>query len=65
MFEIEDHKQVIEKICRELRVKRLDLVGLASRDDFQAERSNISMTLKLVYIAPPRAGADTLFIIWQ
>jgi predicted nucleotidyltransferase len=46
MFAIEDHKQVIQKICRELRVKRLDLVGSASRDDFRAERSDIDVVVE-------------------
>ncbi len=54
MFKIEDHKQVIEKICRDLRVKRLDLVGSASRHDFQHERSDIDVLVEFV-------GFDRLF----
>ena len=46
MFKIEDHEQVIQKICRELRVKRLDLVGSASRDDFQSGRSDIDVLVE-------------------
>ena len=54
MFKIEDHKQAIEKICRDLRVKRLDLVGSASRDDFQHERSDIDVLVEF-------DGLDRLF----
>jgi len=54
MFKITDHKQVIEKICRDLRVKRLDLVGSASRDDFQPERSDIDVLVEF-------DGLDRLF----
>ena len=54
MFKIEDHKQVIEKICRELRVKRLDLVGSASRGEFQPERSDVDVVVEF-------DGLDRLF----
>jgi predicted nucleotidyltransferase len=54
MFEIEGHKQVIEKICRDLRVKRIDLVGSASRGDFQAEKSDIDVIVEF-------DGFDKLF----
>ncbi|MEW6266023.1 MAG: nucleotidyltransferase domain-containing protein [Thermodesulfobacteriota bacterium] len=54
MFNIEEHLQDIEKICRELRVKRLDLVGSASRDDFQPEKSDIDVLIEF-------DGLDRLF----
>lgn len=54
MFKIVDHKQVIEKICRDLRVKRLDIVGSASRGDFQLERSDIDVLVEF-------DGLDRLF----
>jgi len=54
MFRIEDHKHKVEEICRDLRVKRLDLVGSASRDDFQAERSDIDVVAEF-------EGQDRLF----
>ena len=54
MFKVEGYKQVIEKICRDLRVKRLDLVGSASRDDFQSERSDIDVLVEF-------DGLDKLF----
>ena len=54
MFKIKEHKQFIEKICRELRVKRFELVGSAARDDFQAERSDIDVLVEF-------DGLDNLF----
>jgi predicted nucleotidyltransferase len=54
MFNIEDYKQVIEKICGDLRVKHLDLVGSASRADFQSERSDIDVLVEF-------DGFDKLF----
>jgi len=54
MFNVEDYKQVIEKICRDLRVKHLDLVGSASREDFQSERSDIDVLVEF-------DGIDGLF----
>ena len=54
MLKIEEHKQVIERICRDLRVKRLDLVGSASRDDFQPDRSDIAVLVEF-------DGMDRLF----
>ena len=54
MFKIEDCKQAIEKICKELRVKRLDLVGSASRSDFQPDESDIDLLVEF-------DGIDRLF----
>ena len=54
MFNIEGYKQVIEKICRDLRVKHLDLVGSAVRGDFQSERSDIDVLVEF-------DGVDRLF----
>ena len=54
MFRIEDYKQAIEKICKDLRVKHLDLVGSASRSDFQPEKSDIDLLVEF-------NGIDKLF----
>jgi hypothetical protein len=54
MFKIEDHKQDIKKICRDLRVKRLDLVGSASRGEFEPERSDVDVLVQF-------DGLDRLF----
>ena len=54
MFKIEDYKQVIKKIYEDLRVRNLDLVGSASREDFQSERSDIDVLVEF-------DGIDGLF----
>ena len=46
MFKIEEFKEFIEEICRELRVKRLELVGSAARDDFRPEASDIDVLVE-------------------
>ena len=54
MFDVENYKQVIQKICEDLRVRNLDLVGSASREDFQSERSDIDVLVEF-------NGDDRLF----
>ncbi len=54
MFRIEKHKQSIERICKDLRVKSLNLVGSASREDFEPERSDIDVLVEF-------DGLDRLF----
>jgi len=54
MFNIEDYKQIIAKICEDLKVRHLDLVGSASRQDFQSETSDIDVVVEFV-------GIDRLF----
>jgi predicted nucleotidyltransferase len=34
MFTIDSYKQQIEQVCRELKIRRLDIVGSAARADF-------------------------------
>jgi uncharacterized protein len=34
MFDIETYQSHIERVCRDLRVRRLDIVGSATRNDF-------------------------------
>ncbi len=54
MFRIEDYRQAIEKICKDLRVKHLDLVGSASRSDFQPDKSDVDLLVEF-------DGIDKLF----
>ncbi|HTY25743.1 MAG TPA: nucleotidyltransferase domain-containing protein [Desulfomonilaceae bacterium] len=54
MKKLEQHMQVIKKICEDLRVKRLDVAGSAARDDFQPERSDIDVVVEF-------EGVDRLF----
>ncbi len=46
MIEFEQHTEAIKEICSDLRVKRLDIVGSAARDDFQPERSDIDVLVE-------------------
>ena len=57
MFQIEDHKQIIERICKDLRVKRPDLVGSASKEDFEPGRSDIDVLVEF-------DGRDRLFDLY-
>ena len=50
----EEHKHLIAKICADLRVKRLDVVGSAARDDFRPETSDIDVLVEF-------EGVDRLF----
>jgi len=54
MFNVEDYKEIIGKICRDLRVSRLDIVGSASREDYQPDRSDIDVLVEF-------DGFDRLF----
>lgn len=37
MFSLDPYREAITRLCRQLRVQRLDLVGSAARDDFRPE----------------------------
>ena len=43
MIELHAYKRQIERICKSLSVRRLDLVGSAARDDFQPDKSDIDV----------------------
>jgi len=46
MFPINEYRDEVQKICRALGVKRLELVGSASRGDFQSDRSDIDVLVE-------------------
>ena len=46
MFPINEYRDEVHKICRALGVKRLELVGSASRGDFQSDRSDIDVLVE-------------------
>ncbi|MFH1861831.1 MAG: nucleotidyltransferase domain-containing protein [bacterium] len=54
MLAIENYRQDIARICLDLRVKRLELVGSAAREDFQPESSDIDVLVEF-------DGDDKLF----
>jgi len=43
MIELHNYKENIRNICTSLSVKRLELVGSATRDDFQPDKSDIDV----------------------
>jgi uncharacterized protein len=45
MIKINDYKQRIQSICRDLSLQRLDLVGSAAREDF-SEASDIDVLIR-------------------
>ncbi len=50
----EEHKNVIATICRDLRVRRLEIVGSAARNDFRPDKSDIDVLVEF-------EGVDKLF----
>ena len=54
MIKFEQHMDVVRKICEDLRVRRLDIVGSAARDDFEPETSDIDVLVEF-------EGVDRLF----
>jgi hypothetical protein len=46
MFPIDEYRGKIHIICKALRVKRLELVGSASRGDFQSDRSDVDVLVE-------------------
>ena len=43
MIELQNYKELIRHICTSLSVQRLELVGSATRDDFQPDKSDIDV----------------------
>ena len=54
MFPVYRYEKKIIEICRKLKVKRLDLVGSASRKDFNPKHSDIDLLVEF-------EGSDHLF----
>ena len=46
MFAINQYKEKIKAICDSLSIKRLDMVGSATREDFDTERSDIDVLVE-------------------
>ena len=58
--EISSHREELEELCRRFHVRRLDLFGSATGDDFDSERSDLDF---LVEFDPRAPGgyADAFF----
>jgi uncharacterized protein len=43
---IEQHRAQLDELCRRYRVRRLDLFGSATRDDFDPQRSDLDFLVE-------------------
>ena len=50
---LEEHRSEVEELCREYRVRRLDVFGSAARGNFRPEQSDLDF---LVEFYPPAPG---------
>ena len=50
---LEDHRSEVEELCREYRVRRLDVFGSAVRGNFRLDQSDLDF---LVEFHPPAQG---------
>jgi predicted nucleotidyltransferase len=52
---VERHREGIEALCRRFHVRRLDIVGSATRDDFDPSRSDLDLVVEFAPNQPKRA----------
>jgi predicted nucleotidyltransferase len=57
---IEQHREQLAALCRRYGVRRLDLFGSATRDDFDLERSDLDFAVEFDDLAA-RGAADRYF----
>lgn len=61
MFTMTDEERAaVERLCRELGVKRLDLFGSATSDEFDPERSDLDFLVEFGPL-PPGTRFDAFF----
>jgi predicted nucleotidyltransferase len=58
---IDQHRSELERLCREFRVRRLDLFGSATTVDFDAATSDIDLIVKFADTAPGYADRYLAF----
>jgi predicted nucleotidyltransferase len=58
--EISSHREELEELCRRFHVRRLDLFGSATGDDFDSERSDLDFLVEFDPRAPGGC-ADAFF----
>jgi len=46
MIDLTTYQTAIEKLCQQLSVKHLDLVGSAAREDFEPQKSDIDVLIE-------------------
>jgi predicted nucleotidyltransferase len=59
--EISSHREELEELCRRFRVRRLDLFGSATGDDFDSERSDLDFLVEFDPRAPEALSFTTFF----
>jgi predicted nucleotidyltransferase len=59
--EISSHREELRELCRRFHVRRLDLFGSATGDDFDAERSDLDFLVEFDPHAPEALSSRTFF----
>jgi predicted nucleotidyltransferase len=59
--EISAHRQELEDLCRRFHVRRLDLFGSATGNDFDPARSDLDFLVEFDRRAPEALSFDTFF----
>jgi predicted nucleotidyltransferase len=55
------HREELRELCRRYHVRRLDLIGSAARDDFDAARSDVDFLVEFDRTHPEAMSFDTYF----
>lgn len=53
-FDLEQHREAIEALCRQYAVKKLEIFGSAARDDFDAASSDVDFIVVFDHTAAIR-----------
>jgi predicted nucleotidyltransferase len=59
--EISSHREELGELCRRFHVRRLDLFGSATSDDFDAVRSDLDFLVEFDQQAPEALSLKTFF----
>ena len=59
--EISSHREELDELCRRFHVRRLDLFGSATGDDFDSERSDLDFLVEFDPRAPEALSFTTFF----
>ena len=59
--EISSRREELEELCRRFHVRRLDLFGSATGDDFDSERSDLDFLVEFDPRAPEALSFTTFF----
>jgi len=59
--EISSHREELRELCRRFHVRRLDLFGSATGDDFDPARSDLDFLVEFDPRAPQASSFETFF----